>query len=228
MGQVSGQPPYGPGPHSSESQPSGSNPSGSNPSGQQHFVPQYGSSYVRPPTKKPWPLVIGAAVLATIVAIGTWWWATRSTDNTTPGAVSSSTTGTTTSTPLPPPGLQECETGYCVAEPTCYRGIVTIGGQAASARRVGNCSEDHYWEAFAGGWLSGPIPDVDNDELLKAPEVADVCTAEVMQANTRPTVDTSDWHFTAVGFADGEQTYFHCLAGPAEGGETTTSAFGGS
>ncbi|WP_367135061.1 serine/threonine-protein kinase [Saccharothrix sp. HUAS TT1] len=188
--------------------------------------PPPGSAYVRPPTRKPWPLVIGAAVLATIVAIGTWWWASRSTDTTRPGA--QSTAATTTSTPLPPPDMAACATGYCVAEPTCYRGIVASGGQAATARRVGNCSEDHYWEAFAGGWLSGPVPEVDNDELVKAPEVADVCTADVMKANTRPTVDTSDWRFTAVGFTDGELAYFHCLAAPAEGGETTTSAFGGS
>ncbi|MFD0199461.1 MULTISPECIES: serine/threonine-protein kinase [Saccharothrix] len=186
--------------------------------------PRYSASYTRPPTKKPWALVIGAAVLATVVAAGTWWWATRSSDaQTTPGAPTGSTTS---SEALPPPGLKECATGYCVAEPTCYRGIVSVGGQASSARKVGSCSEDHYWEAFAGGWLSGTVPDVDNDELLKAPEVADVCTAEVMKANTRPTVDTSNWQFTAVGFTDGERSYFHCLASEPGVGEVTTSAFG--
>lgn len=196
-------------------------------SGPQYGGPQYGSAYVRPPTKKPWALVIGAAVLATVVAAGTWWWATRSTDTTaSPGG--QSTTITTSAKALPPPHLKECATGYCVAEPTCYRGITSIGGMAATARRVGDCSEDHYWEAFAGGWLSGPVPQVDNDELVAAPEVASICTADVMKANTRPTVDTSDWRFTAVGFADGEETYFHCLASPSAGGETTTSAFGGS
>ncbi|PSL54645.1 serine/threonine protein kinase [Saccharothrix carnea] len=186
--------------------------------------PRYSAAYTRPPTKKPWALVIGAAVLATVVAAGTWWWATRSSDaQTTPGARTGSTTS---SESLPPPGLKECATGYCVAEPTCYRGIVSVGGQAAGARKVGSCSEDHYWEAFAGGWLSGPVPDVDNDELLKAPEVADICTAEAMKANTRPTVDTSDWQFTAVGFTDGERAYFHCLASEPGVGEVTTSAFG--
>jgi tRNA A-37 threonylcarbamoyl transferase component Bud32 len=194
----------------------------------QRFEPQAGSGYVRPPTKKPWPLVIGAAVLATVVAGGTWWWATKNSDTAAPGAQAGTTAGSSTGTKLPPPDLEECATGYCVGEPTCYRGIVSTGGEAATARRVANCSEEHFWEAFAGGWLSGPIPEVDNDDLIKAPEVADVCTAEAMEANTRPTVDTSDWKFTAVGFADGEATYFHCLASPPEGGETTTSAFGGS
>ncbi|MFD1148199.1 serine/threonine-protein kinase [Saccharothrix hoggarensis] len=192
--------------------------------------PVHGSGYVRPPTRKPWSLVIGAAALATVVAIGTWWWATRNDATAGPSsdAAAGPSSGATAGTVLPPPSLEECATGYCVAEPTCYRGIVSIGGQAASARRVGNCSEDHYWEAFSGGWLSGPIPDVDNDELLKAPEVVGVCTADAMKANTRPTVDTSGWKFTAVGFTDGEETYFHCLAGPVGVGETTTSAFGGS
>ncbi|MEU4764710.1 serine/threonine-protein kinase [Actinosynnema sp. NPDC023794] len=190
--------------------------------------PLAGSGYVRPPAKKPWPLVISAAVLATLVAVGTWWWASKSTATSTTSTLDAESTAGSSSKTLPPPNLKECATGYCVAEPTCYRGIVSVGGKAASARKVGNCSEEHFWEAFAGGWLSGPVPDVDNDELAKAPEVASVCTAEVMAANTRPSVDTSGWRFTAVGFTDGDLTYFHCLAAPSAGGETTTSAFGGS
>ncbi|QTR01481.1 serine/threonine protein kinase, partial [Saccharothrix algeriensis] len=116
--------------------------------------------------------------------------------------------------------------GYSVAEPTCYHGINSIGGQAATARRAGDCSIPHYWEAFAGGWLSGAIPLVDNDELVAAPEVRGVCTAEAMKANTRPTVDTSTWEITAVAFGEGGRNYFHCFAKDPESGETTTSAFG--
>ncbi|ONI83842.1 serine/threonine protein kinase [Saccharothrix sp. ALI-22-I] len=224
-GMTPGQPQVGAGPQFNGPQYSGPQNSGPQYAGPQYSGP-YGAGYVRPPTKKPWALVIGAAVLATVVAIGTWWWATRSPDTTTSpgGQTTTSTTGKT----LPPPHLKECATGYCVAEPTCYRGITSIGGLASTARRVGDCSEEHYWEAFAGGWLSGPVPKVDSDELVRAPEVASVCTAEVMKANTRPAVDTSTWEFTAVGFEDGEETYFHCLASPTEGGELTTSAFGGS
>ncbi|MGM1060777.1 protein kinase domain-containing protein [Saccharothrix sp. Mg75] len=196
----------------------------------QHQPQPYQPPQFQPkPTRKPWPLVIGAAALATVVAIGTWWWAGR--ERTSPGTGDTGGTAQSSTSPseskrLPPPQLAECGTGYCVAEPTCYRGIVSIGGQPASARRVGNCSEDHYWEAFAGGWLNGPVPDLDSDELARQPQVAEVCTAEAMKANTRPNVDTSGWQFTAVGFTDGEETYFHCLASPSEGGETATSAFG--
>ena len=187
--------------------------------------PQYNASYTRPPTKKPWGLVIGASVLAVLVAVGTWWWATRN-QATTSASTPTSPSSTAPDTAVPPPRLEECGTGYCVAEPTCYHGINNAGGEAATARRAGDCSVEHFWEAFAGGWLSGAIPAVGSDDLLKAPEVAGVCTAEAMKANTRPTVDTSTWRITAVAFADGDRNYFHCLASEPGAGEVTTSAFG--
>ncbi|GAB2980976.1 serine/threonine-protein kinase [Saccharothrix stipae] len=170
------------------------------------------------------PLVIGAVVLTAVIAGGTWWAATRNSGDT--GTTTPTATTTTTREALPPPRLEACEAGFCVAEPTCYHGINHAGGQAATARRAGDCSVEHFWEAFAGGWLSGAIPRVGNDDLLKAPEVADVCTAEAMKANTRPTVDTSTWRITAVAFADGDRNYFHCLASEPDAGEVTTSAFG--
>ncbi|MEV8437091.1 serine/threonine-protein kinase [Actinosynnema sp. NPDC051121] len=191
--------------------------------------PEYNASYTRPPTRKPWGLVVGALVLATVVAVGTWWWATRNQVSTAaPSSTSSTTAQDTTAedTAGPPPRLEECDTGYCVAEPTCYHGVNNAGGEAATARRAGDCSVEHFWEAFAGGWLSGAIPKVGSDDLLKAPEVVDVCTAEAMKANTRPTVDTSTWQITAVAFADGDRNYFHCLASEPGAGEVTTSAFG--
>jgi len=175
-----------------------------------------------PATKrKPWSLV-AAAGLAVVVALGAWWWTTRG--PATGNAAAPPTAPTTGDTA--PPRLEVCGTGYCVAEPTCYHGINSIGGQAATARRAGDCSIPHYWEAFAGGWLSGAIPLVDNDELVAAPEVRGVCTAEAMKANTRPTVDTSTWEITAVAFGEGGRNYFHCFAKDPESGETTTSAFG--
>ncbi|QQQ75826.1 protein kinase [Saccharothrix sp. 6-C] len=190
------------------------------------FPPAAGSSYVRPPTKKPWGLVVGASVLATVVALGTWWWATRNQAPSSAGTSSSTSSTSASDNAVAPPRLAQCGTGYCVAEPTCYHGINNVGGEPATARRAGDCSVEHFWEAFAGGWLSGAIPKVGSDELVKATEVADVCTAEAMKANTRPTVDTSTWRITAVAFADGDRNYFHCLASEPGAGEVTTSAFG--
>ncbi len=182
---------------------------------------------IAPPQRKPWALVAGAAVLAVAVAAGTWWWVSKNgTETSGQGQNAASGKGSSDAAESAPPRLKACGSTFCIAEPTCYHGIVSIGGQASSARRAGDCSVPHYWEAFAGGWLSGSIPQVDNDELVKAPEVKDVCTAEAMKANTRPAVDTSTWEITAVAFADGSRNYFHCFAKAPEGGELTTSAFG--
>ncbi|MEJ2854665.1 MULTISPECIES: serine/threonine-protein kinase [unclassified Saccharothrix] len=177
-----------------------------------------------PGRKKAWAVVVGAAVLAAVVAVGTWWWVSK--DRT---AAAGSTGGTTGSKPVevePPPRLKVCATGFCVAEPTCYHGINSVGGKASTARRAADCAIPHFWEAFAGGWLSGAVPQVDNDALIVAPEVKDVCTAAAMKANTRPTVDTSSWEITAIAFSEGDRAYFHCFAKDPSVGETTTSAFG--
>lgn len=190
----------------------------------------------QPVVQAPWPvrpprqpkrrgvrLAAAAAALVVAAGAGLWWW---SGDRAATAGTPTGGQRETAEEVLPPPGLRTCPTGYCVAEPTCYRGITSIGGMAATARRTADCSVEHYWEAFAGGWLSGPVPKVDNDELVRAPEVAGVCTAGAMRANTRPTVDTSKWEITAIGVTEGDQSYFHCLASDPESGETTTSAFG--
>jgi len=176
--------------------------------------------------KKRWPVVVAAVVAVVAIGAGGWWLFPK--DETTaagnpngPGPSTSKAAGD-----LPPPFLKACGKGYCVAEEACFKGIVSIGGQKATARKTGSCAVEHYWEAYAGGWLAGDIPEVDTDELLLAPEISGVCTKAAMTANTRPTVDTSTWQAAAVGFADGNRNYFLCLGSPAEGGETTTSAFG--
>ncbi|WP_309117205.1 serine/threonine-protein kinase [Saccharothrix sp.] len=174
--------------------------------------------------KKPWAVVVGAAVVAAVVAVGAWWWVSKDTNTTAAGAKPGGTSGQ--KSVEPPPRLKACDTGYCVAEPTCYHGINSVGGKASTARRAADCSIPHFWEAFAGGWLSGAVPQVDNEELVKAPEVKGVCTADAMKANTRPTVDTTNWEITAIAFTEGDRGYFHCFAKDPELGETTTSAFG--
>ncbi|GAA0237983.1 hypothetical protein GCM10010492_41360 [Saccharothrix mutabilis subsp. mutabilis] len=175
------------------------------------------------PRRKPWTVVVGAAVLAIVVAFGTWWWVSREDTRTAAGVEPG---GARVAEEEPPPRLKACATGFCVAEPTCYHGINSVGGKASTARRAADCSIPHFWEAYAGGWLSGAVPQVNDDELVKAPEVKDVCTAAAMKANTRPTVDTSTWEITAIAFSEGDRSYFHCFAKDPELGETTTSAFG--
>ncbi|MEV0678395.1 serine/threonine-protein kinase [Actinosynnema sp. NPDC050436] len=187
---------------------------------------QYAHSGPLTTRRKPWAAVVVVALVAVAVAGGVWWINRESTARDDVGKGTGGTSAAQDVLETVPPRLKSCGEGFCMAEPTCYHGITSIGGQAASARRAGDCSTPHYWEAFSGGWLSGAIPQVDNDELVKAAEVKSVCTAEVMKANTRPAVDTSSWEITAVAFSDGSRNYFHCFAKDPEEGEVTTSAFG--
>ena len=179
-----------------------------------------------PPRRKPWPLVAAAAGLVAVVVAGVLVW------NPFEGRDQRTAQGAGPSTTQPggaediPPFLKKCDAGFCVDQSTCFRGITTIGGMPAVARKVGSCANEHYWEAFGGGWLSGDIPAVDSDELLASAEVKDVCTPALMKASTRPTVDTTGWEMAAVGFKDGTRNYFLCLGADPGAGEVVTSAFG--
>ncbi|MCG8921055.1 serine/threonine-protein kinase [Lentzea sp. CC55] len=179
-----------------------------------------------PPGRKPWPLVAAAAGLVAVVVAGVLVW------NPFEGRDQRTAQGAGPSTTQPggaediPPFLKKCDAGFCVDQSTCFRGITTIGGMPAVARKVGSCANEHYWEAFGGGWLSGDIPAVDSDELLASAEVKDVCTPALMKASTRPTVDTTGWEMAAVGFKDGTRNYFLCLGADPGAGEVVTSAFG--
>ncbi|WP_329788962.1 serine/threonine-protein kinase [Lentzea sp. DG1S-22] len=179
-----------------------------------------------PPGRKPWPLVAAAAGLVAVVVAGVLVW------NPFEGRDQRTAQGAGPSTTQPggaediPPFLKKCDAGFCVDQSTCFRGITTIGGMPAVARKVGSCANEHYWEAFGGGWLSGDIPAVDSDELLASAEVKDVCTPALMKASTRPTVDTTGWEMAAVGFKDGTRNYFLCLGAEPGAGEVVTSAFG--
>jgi hypothetical protein len=178
-----------------------------------------------PPRRRTWPLVAAAAGLVVVLvgAVVAWnFFNNEKAGAQGPGPATTQQGGAEDI----PPFLKKCDAGFCIDQSTCFRGIVSIGGQAATARKVGSCATEHYWEAFGGGWLSGDIPDVDSDELLASAEVKNVCTPAVMKAGTRPRVDTTGWRITAVGFKDGTRDYFLCLASDPAAGEVVTSAFG--
>ncbi|SEP91785.1 Serine/threonine protein kinase [Lentzea xinjiangensis] len=181
---------------------------------------------VAPPAKrKVWPLAVAAGLVVAAGAGVLAWNHFRAEDAGArgPGPVSTTQQGGAEDIP---PFLKKCDMGFCVDQSTCFRGINNFGGQPATARNVGSCADEHYWEAFGGGWLSGEIPAVDSDELAASAEVRGVCTPELMKANTRSTVDTTGWEITAVGFKDGTRSYFLCLGSQPEVGEVVTSAFG--
>lgn len=177
-----------------------------------------------PPKRRTWPLVAAAGLVVAIVA-GVLVWNLFDKDKAEaqgPGAATTQQGGAEDV----PPFLKVCGDKFCVDKSTCYGGITHSGGNAPVARRRGSCAEEHYWEAFAGGWLSGELPVADPDDLAKSPELAKTCTSEVMKANTRQGVDTAGWEITAVGFKDGTRNYYLCLAKNPEVGEDVTSAFG--
>ncbi|MDX8052039.1 serine/threonine-protein kinase [Lentzea sp. BCCO 10_0798] len=179
-----------------------------------------------PPKRKAWPLVAGAAGIVVAIAVGMVVWNPFGKEQTTAQGAGPSTTQQGGAEDIPP-FLKKCDSaGFCVDKSTCYRGINTIGGAAATARKVGSCADEHYWEAFGGGWLSGEIPAVDSDELLASAEVKNVCTPALMKAVTRPNVDTTGWDITAVGYKDGSRSYFLCMGAEPGAGEVVTSAFG--
>ena len=180
-----------------------------------------------PPKRKPWPLVAAAVGLVVVVVAGVLTWNFFNKEQATAQGAGPATTQPGGAEDIPP-FLKKCDAGFCVDQSTCFRGITNIGGMPAVARKVGSCANEHYWEAFGGGWLSGDIPAVDSDELLASAEVKNVCTPALMKASTRPTVDTTGWEMTAVGFKDGTRNYFLCLGAQPEAGEVVTSAFGSS
>ncbi len=176
-----------------------------------------------PRKRKAWPFV-AAGVAAVVAATALTW---NLLDNEKAGAQGP---GPATTQPGGaediPPFLKKCGDKFCIDKSTCFRGINDVGGKPSTARKVGSCADEHYWEAFAGGWLSGEIPAVASEELLNSVEVKTICTPGLMKANTRPTVDTTGWNMAAVGYADGNRNYFLCLGAEPEAGEVVTSAFG--
>lgn len=178
-----------------------------------------------PPKRRTWPLVAAAAGLVVAVVAGVVAWNVLAKGQSTAQGPGPATTQQGGAEDVPP-FLKKCDSGFCIDKSTCYAGINHSGGQPATARRRASCSEEHFWEAFAGGWLSGAIPNADPDDLAKSPELAKTCTPEVMKANTKPGVDTTGWAITAVGFKEGTRNYYLCFAAEEGVGETVTSAFG--
>ena len=179
------------------------------------------SSHNHRAPRKKWPLVAAGLVVAVTAGVLVWNFGGNKTQ-----ASGDGPNKTNTAPQEAPPFLKVCDSGYCIDKSTCFAGINHSGGQAATARKRASCADEHFWEAFAGGWLSGDIPKADPDDLVKSPELAKTCTPAVMKANTRPGVDTTGWEITAVGFKEGDRNYYLCFGKNPEIGEDVTSAFG--
>ncbi|MFC5290608.1 serine/threonine-protein kinase [Actinokineospora guangxiensis] len=167
--------------------------------------------------------VAAAVAVAVLLAAGFFARGLLPTDDT--AAAAPPTTQETTTPPEPPAlpaGMVACDgheaSGYCVTD-RCFGGIVTTSDMIFTARPV-PCAESHSWQAFSGVVLPPEAEGLPGAELLKLPEVAQACSAEVMAA--RATRDTAGWRVELLPTDDRESAL--CLGG--EPGEPSTgSAF---
>jgi hypothetical protein len=122
-------------------------------------------------------------------------------------------------------GYVTCGDGFCPVAPMCWRGLTRIGDQAMAPGRA-DCTEEHFWETFAVGYLPVDAAGLTPDKLISHPGVAALCSASVLASRRADGARTKGWKRTAWPMVlDGTGTWLvHCLAGP-KSGETTKSVF---
>jgi eukaryotic-like serine/threonine-protein kinase len=122
-------------------------------------------------------------------------------------------------------GYVACGDGFCPVAPMCWRGLTRIGDQVMAPGRA-DCTEDHFWETFAVGYLPVDAAGLTPDKLISHPGVAALCSASVLASRRADGARTKGWKRTAWPMVlDGTGTWLvHCLAGP-KSGETTKSVF---
>jgi serine/threonine-protein kinase len=142
-------------------------------------------------------------------------------------AASDSTTSSTTSPDafFEQAGLAPCGDLYCPTTPMCWGGLVSISGVTTTPAPV-DCAELHYWETFA---VTEPPADVatnSEDELILRPDVAQICSADVMSSHSSDTGRTDAWQREAwlIEVPGTKDRLLHCIAASDEG-ETTGSVF---
>ena len=122
-------------------------------------------------------------------------------------------------------GYVACGDGFCPVVPMCWRGLTSFGDQAMAPGRA-DCTEDHFWETFAAGYLPVDAAGLTPDKLISHPGVADLCSASVLASRRAAGARTKGWKRTAWPMLlNGTSTWLvHCMAGP-KSGETTESVF---
>jgi molecular chaperone HscA len=202
--------------------------------GPQPYIPMSGTA---PPTRRPrrTALVVVAAVAALVLAAGgTALGIFLSGDRGSPPAAADTGSDTGSESQAGsdgvPAGFATCEGvpdgAFCPKEPSCWGGLVSTGGAQSTARAVA-CEQDHYWESYAGGRLPADAVGIPADELATRTEVTSVCDQATMSARSREPTTTDGWRREILTQQVRGRTdwLFHCVAGPAEGGEREGSAF---
>lgn len=138
-------------------------------------------------------------------------------------APSTSSTPAPTSTPTPvqavPEGFIDCseslgERTYCAASYQCWGGLISFGdlpglGTAAS------CEDNHVYQTFAAGEISGPVrrqSDVEKNKRVKK-----VCTTEVANSMLRERDRRDDWEVLVLPpQPTTEDSLYRCIVGRGE------------
>ncbi|MBB5867746.1 serine/threonine-protein kinase [Allocatelliglobosispora scoriae] len=186
--------------------------------------PDPGPGGVRPRKRLPVPVV---AALAAIVLIGGglagWalWGSDASTRWEGPGSATTTELGI-------PAGYVACGDAACPRTPECWGGLTRISGVAHKPRRI-DCDQPHSWETFAVGRLPADAEFVRQDELIGRPDIAALCSENVLAARSRDGVQTTGWQREPWPIQVDRTTWvLHCLSSRPEGGETTGAAFRGA
>ncbi|MBM2620895.1 serine/threonine protein kinase [Actinoplanes sp. LDG1-06] len=139
----------------------------------------------------------------------------------TPGVTTTTTTATAAGGVL-----RECGTGFCPLEPLCWGGLTAISGKAHPPSRI-DCTQEHAWETFVALAIPDGAADVRQDSLMGREEIANACSAAVMASRSKDPDATRSWRRDAwpITLPGGGTPLLHCLATPAEGGDTSGGAF---
>jgi serine/threonine-protein kinase len=100
----------------------------------------------------------------------------------------------------------------------CWGGFTAISGKAQPPEQVG-CTKNHYWETFAAIPLPDGALDVRVDRLIKRPDVAAACSAQLMASRSRDPGRTKRWRRDVwpIQQPGSGAWLLHCMSGPTDG-----------
>ncbi|PWW64428.1 serine/threonine-protein kinase [Actinokineospora spheciospongiae] len=171
------------------------------------------------PARRRWLLVVAVVAVPVLVAAGFFWRGLLDPGQGTQGAGQTGQTGQTSAAPRVPKGMVECSgEGFCLVD-KCFGGLVNLADVDIKAAPA-DCSGEHAWQAYAGTFRPEGSEDLTATAIAALPEVARVCSAEVMAARTALGRSTAGWKREVMPT---DETVL-CLAAP-ESGEPDGSVF---
>ncbi|GAA2847071.1 hypothetical protein Acy02nite_03790 [Actinoplanes cyaneus] len=161
--------------------------------------------------------LIGAVAAVVVIALIVAGITLRGGGNDPKGAEAAGRPSATAAAGGAPAGYVACGDGFCPEAPLCWAGLTQIGTQAvAPVSRF--CPGTHAWETFAAITLPAGPPVLDSaSPLLKQPDVAKACSAEVMAAQSVDPAKTKGWRREAWPVQGNNGWLLHCMAQPAKG-----------